>query len=156
MWEWNFWDHVCLKILLIFLYTWLNILAGYIQFISATQSYPTLRSAMDCSTPGFPAHHHLPAFAQTHVHWVGDAILPLRPLCPLLLPSVFFSIQVFLKESVLHIRWPKYWSVSFSISPSNEYSGLISFTLTYSHPHIVFSLALINTYIFLYVFVPRV
>ena len=83
---------------------------------------------MDCSTPGLPVHHQLPEFTQTHVHWVSDAINHLI-LCSslLLLPSIFPSIKVFSDESVLHIRWPKYWSFSFSISPSNEYSGLISF-----------------------------
>ena len=69
-----------------------------------------------------------PELAQTHVHWVSDAIQPSHPLSsPLLLPSIFPSISVFYSESVLCIRWPKYWSFSFSISPSNEYSGLISF-----------------------------
>ena len=85
---------------------------------------------MDCSRPGFPVPHHLPEFAQVqvHVHRVSDAIQPSHPLLPLLLPpSIFPSIRVFSNESVLHNRWPKYWSFSFSISPSNEYSGLISF-----------------------------
>ena len=82
---------------------------------------------MDCSRPGFPVLHYLPEFAQTHVHWVDDAIQPCHPLSPLLLlPSLFPSIRVFSNMSILHIRWPKYWSFSFSISPSNEYSGLIS------------------------------
>ena len=82
---------------------------------------------MDYNTPGFPIHHQLPELAQTHVHWVSDAIQLSHPL--LLLPSVFPSIRVFSNESVLHIRWPKYWSFSFSISPSSEYSGLISFRI---------------------------
>ena len=83
---------------------------------------------MDCSIPGFPVHHHLPEHAQTHIHWVGDAIQPSHPLSsPLLLPSIFPSVRVFFNESVLHIRWPKIWS--FSISPSNKYSGLISFRI---------------------------
>ena len=78
---------------------------------------------MDCSMPGFPVQHQLSEFVQTHVHWICDAIL----CCPLfLLPSIFPTIRVFSNESVFHIRWPKYWSFSFSISPSNEYSGLIS------------------------------
>ena len=82
---------------------------------------------MDCSTPGLPVHHQLPEPAQTHVYRVGDAIQPSPPLCLLLfLPSIFPSIKGFSNESVLHIRWPKYWTFSFSISPSNEYSGLIS------------------------------
>ena len=85
---------------------------------------------MDCSTPGLPVHHQLLEFTQTHVHRVGDAIQPSHPLLPLLLPpSIFPSIRGFSNESVLHIRWPKYWSFSFSISPSNEYSGLISFRM---------------------------
>ena len=87
---------------------------------------------MDCSLLGFSVHYQLPELAQTHVHRVGDAIQPswmvvCRPL--LLLPSIFPSIRVFSNESVFHIRWPKYWSSSFSISPSNEYSGLISFRI---------------------------
>ena len=85
---------------------------------------------MDCSTPDLPVHHQLPELAQIHVHQVGDAI-PCLILCHpvLLLPSIFPSIRVFPKESVLCIRWPKNWSFSFSISPSNEYSGLISFRI---------------------------
>ena len=83
---------------------------------------------MDCSTPGFPVHHQLPEFTQTHVHWVSDAIQPSHPLSsPFLLPLIPPSIRVFSIESTLHIRWPKYWSFSFSISPSNEHSELISF-----------------------------
>ena len=71
---------------------------------------------MDCSTPGFPVHHQLLELAQTHVHHVGDAIHHLILCCPLLLlPSIFPSIRVFPNESVLRIRWPKYWSFSFSI-----------------------------------------
>ena len=77
--------------------------------------------------PGFPVHHQLQELAQTHVHQVGDAIQPSHSL--LLLASIFPSIRVFSYESVLCIRWPKYWSFSFSISPSNEYSGLISFRI---------------------------
>ena len=87
---------------------------------------------MDCSRPGFPVPHHLPEFAQVqvHVHRVSDAIQPSHPLLPLLfLPSIFPSIRIFSNESVLRIRWPKYWTFSFSISPSNEYSGLISFRM---------------------------
>ena len=80
--------------------------------------------------PGFPVHHQLSELAQTHVHWVGD---PIQPSHPLLSPSppasIFPSIRVFSNESVLHIRWPKHWSFSFSISPSKEYSGLISFRI---------------------------
>ena len=78
---------------------------------------------------GLPIHHQFPEFTQTHVHWVGDAIQPSHPLCPLLLPpSIFPSIRVF-SNKLVHIRWPKYWSFSFNISPSSEYSGLISFRM---------------------------
>ena len=84
---------------------------------------------MDCSTPGFPVYRQRPELTQTHVHQVGDSSHLI--LCHLLLlpPSIFPSIRVFSNESVLCIRWPKYWSFSFSIGPSNEYSGLISFRM---------------------------
>ena len=85
---------------------------------------------MDCSMPGFPVFHCVLEFAQTHVHWVGDAIQPSHPLSPPpLLPSVFASIRVFSSESALCIRGPKYWSFSFSIGTSREYSGFISFRI---------------------------
>ena len=86
---------------------------------------------MDCSTPGLPVHCQLLEFTQAHAHWVS--VMPSNHLIlcyPLLLPpSIFPSIRVFSNELVLRIRWPKYWSFSFSISPSNEYSGLISFRM---------------------------
>ena len=85
---------------------------------------------MDCSTPGFPVHHQLPELTQTHVHRVSmpsNHLILCRPL--LFLPSIFPSIRVFSNESVRCIRWPKYWSFSFSISPSSEYLGLISFKM---------------------------
>ena len=84
---------------------------------------------MNCSTPGLPVHHQLPEFNQSHLHWVGDAIQPSHPLSS---PSPTFNLsqqKAIFPESVLRIRWPKYWSFSFSISPSNEYSGLISFRI---------------------------
>ena len=85
---------------------------------------------MDCGTPGLPVHHQLPETTQTHVHQVGDAIQPSHPLSSPSPPTFnLSSIRVFSNESVLCIRWPKYWSFSFSISPSNEYSGLISFRM---------------------------
>ena len=84
---------------------------------------------MDCNTPSFPVHHQLLELAQTHVHRVSDAIQPSRPLSSLLLLSIFPCIRVFSNESVICIRWPKFWSFSFIISPSNEYSGLISFRM---------------------------
>ena len=97
---------------------------------SVAQSCLTLCDPMDCSTPGFPIHHQLPELTQTHVHRVGDAIQSSHPLLSSsLLPSIFPSIRVFSNESVLCIRWPKYWSFSFSISPSNEHPGLISFRM---------------------------
>ena len=95
---------------------------------SVTKLCPTLCKPMGCSTPGFPVLHHLPEFAQTHVHWVSDTITPSHSLLSLLLlPSIFPSIKVFPNESALHIRWPKYWN--FSISSSNEYSGLVYFRI---------------------------
>ena len=84
---------------------------------------------MNRSTPGLPVHHQLPESTQTHVHWVGDAIQSSHPLSSLLLPSIFPSIRVFSNESALPIKWPKYWSFSFNISPSNEHPGLISFRI---------------------------
>ena len=85
---------------------------------------------MNCNTPGLPVHHQLPEFTQTHVHRVSDAIQPSHPLLfPSSPASVFPGIRIFSSESALHIRWPKYWSFSFSISPSSEYSGLISFRI---------------------------
>ena len=98
------------------------------QCCSVAQSWPTLCDRMDCSMSGFPVRHQLPELAQTHVHRVRDVIQPSHPLSPLLLlSSIFPSIRVFSNESALCIRWPKYWS--FSISSSNEYSGLISFRM---------------------------
>ena len=97
---------------------------------SVTQWCPTHCNAKDCSVLGFPVLHHLLELAQTHIHCIRDAI---KPSCPLLSPyppaSIFPSIRIFSKESALCIRWPKYWSFSFSLSPSNEYSGLISFRI---------------------------
>ena len=85
---------------------------------------------MGCSKPDFPVHHQLLEIAQIHVHRVSDAIYHLILYRPLLfLPAIFPNIRVFSSESLLHIRYPKYWSFSFSISPSNEYSGLTSFRI---------------------------
>ena len=98
-----------------------------VQFSSVQSlSRVQLCDSMDFSTPGFPVHHQLKLMSIESVMPSNHLILCL-PL--LLLPSIFPSIKVFSKESVLHIRWPKYWSFSFSISPSNEYSGLISFRI---------------------------
>ena len=95
-----------------------------VQFSSVAQSSLTLCSLMDCSMAGFSVLH-LPEFAQIHVHRVSDHLILCNPL--LLLPSIFPGIRIFSNESVLHIRWPNYWS--FSISPSNEHSGLMSFRM---------------------------
>ena len=101
-----------------------------VQFSSVTQSCPTLCNPMNCSMPGLLVHHQLPELAQTHVHLLvmsSNHLILCHPL--LLLPSIFPSIRVSSNESVLLIRWRKYWSFSFSISPSNECSGLISFSV---------------------------
>ena len=95
---------------------------------SVTKLCQTLCDLMDCSTPDFLVLHHLPELAQTHVRWItmpSNHLILCRSL--LLLPSVFPNIRVFSNESALHVRWLKFWSFSFSISPSNEYSGLVSF-----------------------------
>ena len=85
---------------------------------------------MTHSTPGLPVHHQLPEFTQTHVHQVRDAIQPSHPLSfLLLLPPIPPSIRVFSNESPLHMRWPKYWSFSFTIIPSKETPGLIAFRM---------------------------
>ena len=100
------------------------------MFSSVAHLCPTLCDTMDCSTPGFPVYQQLPELAQTHVHPVGDAIQPSHPLLSPSLPAFnLSSIRVFSNEFVLHTKWPRYWSFSFSISPSNECSGLISFRL---------------------------
>ena len=100
------------------------------QLSSVAQSCLTPCNPMYCSTPGLPVHHQLPEFTQTHVHWVGDAIQPSHPLSSSFPPAFYLSQhRVFSNESVLHIRWPKYWSFSFNISSSNEYLGLISFRM---------------------------
>ena len=98
------------------------------QIRSVAQSCPTLCDPVNPSTPGLPVYHQLPEFTQTHVHQVGDAIQPSHPLSS---PSSSTpnppSIRVFSSESTLLMRWPKYWSFSFSIIPSKEIPGLISF-----------------------------
>jgi len=102
----------------------------YCCCFSVTKLCPTLCDPMNCSTPGFPVFHYLPVFAQTHVHWVGDAIQPSHPLPSHSPPALNLSQhQGLFQWLALCIRWPKYWSFSFSISTSNEYSGLISFRI---------------------------
>ena len=117
---------------------WQNCLG---QFSHSVLSNSLLR--LDCSTADFPVHPQLPGVAQTQVHQVSDAIQPSHPLSShhlilchpiLLLPSIFPSIRVFSNESVLHIRWPNYWSFSFNIRPFNEHSGLISFRIDFWIP----------------------
>ena len=100
---------------------------SYDQFSSAQLlSRVQLCDPMNCSTPGLPVHHHLPEFTQTHVHRIGDAIQPSHPLSALFLPAPNPSQhQSLSNESTLHLRWPKYWSFSFSIIPSKEHPGLI-------------------------------
>ena len=112
------------------LYQFLFSSCSSVQFSSVAQSCPTLCDSMNRSTPGLPVHHQLPEFTQTHVHRVGDAIQPSHPLSspfpPAPNPS---SIRVFSNESTLRMRWPKYWSFSFSIILSKEIPGLISFRM---------------------------
>ena len=101
-----------------------------VQFSSVAQSCLTLCDPMNRSTPGLPVQHQLSEFTQTHVHWIvmpSNYLILCHPL--LLLPPIFPSIGDFSNESALHIRWPEYWSFRFSISPSNEYSGLMSFRM---------------------------
>ena len=99
-------------------------------FSSVTQLCLTLCDPMDYRISGCPVHHQLPELTQTHVPRVSDAIQLSHPLSSyLLLPSIFPSIRVFSNESALCIRWSKYWSFSFNISPSNEFAGLISFRM---------------------------
>ena len=103
---------------------------GLPQFSSVAQSCPTLCNPMNHSTPGLPVHHLLPESTQTHAHRVGDAIQPSHllssPIPPAPNPS---QHQGFSSESTLRMRWPKYWSFSFSTSPSNEHPGLMSFRM---------------------------
>ena len=107
--------------------TWEALRSHSVQFSSVAQLCPTLCDPMNRSTPGLPVHHHLPEFTQTHVHRVNDPIQPSHPLSsPSPLPPIPPSIRDVSNESTLCMRWPKYWSFSFNISPSNEHPGLIS------------------------------
>ena len=104
------------------------------RFSSVAQSCPALCNSKDCSTPGLPVHHQLLEFTQTHDHWVHDAIQPSHLLSSPSPPALSLpSIRVFSNDSALHIRWPKYWSFSFDISPSNEHPGLFSFRMDWLH-----------------------
>ena len=107
-----------------------NIQQLLLLFSSVAQSCATLCNPKNHSTPGLTVHCQLLEHTQTHAHRVRDAIQPSHPLLPLLLlPPISPSIRVFSNESALRMRWPKYWSFSFSISPSNEYPRLISFKM---------------------------
>ena len=102
----------------------------WVQFSSVAQSCLALCDSMNRSTPGLPVYHHLPEFTQTHIHRVGDAFQPSHPLSSPSPPALNLSQhQGLFSESALRLRQPKYWSFSFSISPSNEYSGQISFKI---------------------------
>ena len=118
--HWAYWFLLCVD--------WLLLVPHTISLVA--HSCPTLCNPMDCSMPGFPVHHQLPELLKL---MSIESVMPSNHLilcCPfLLLPSILPNIRVFSNESVLHIRWPKYWSFSFSISPSNEYSGLIFFRI---------------------------
>ena len=109
----------------------LSLFSSPVQFSSVAQSCPTLCNPMNCSSPGLPVHHQLPELTQTHMSiepvMPSNCLILCRPL--LLLLSIFPSIRVFSNESALRIRWPKYWNFNFNISPSNEYSGLVSFKI---------------------------
>ena len=107
-----------------------SLIFRFSHFSSVSHSCPTVWDPMDCCKPSLPVHHQLPEFTQTQVHWVQEAIQPSHPLSSPSPPALnLSSIRVFSNESALCIRWPKDWSFSFGISPSNEYSGLISFRM---------------------------
>ena len=102
-----------------------------IKSIRSVQSCPTVQDPMNHSTPGLPVHHQFLEPTETHVHLVGDAIQPSHPLSSPSPPALSLSQHqgLFSNESALRISWPKYWSFSFNISPSNEHPGLISFRM---------------------------
>ena len=118
--DWLWWSHVaCCTLVPQF---------SSVQFSGSVMSNSLWPHGLQHTRP--PIHHQLPEFTQTHVHRVGDAIQPSHPLSsPSPQLSIFSNIRVFSNESALHIRWPKYWSFSLNISPSNEHSGLISFQM---------------------------
>ena len=108
----------------------MHLFTCFVLFSSVAQPCPTLCDPMNRSTPGLPVHHQLPESLKL---MSIESVMPSSPLilcCPLLLlPLVPPSIRVFSNESTLHMRWPKFWSFSFSISPSSEHPGLISFRM---------------------------
>ena len=132
------WRSVCCPELASHVRNWIHEWGGFClihgilgkhQFSSVIQLCPTLWDPMNCSTPGLPVHHQLLEFTQTHIHLVSDAIQPSHPLSSPSLALIFPSIRVFSDESALCIRWPKCWSFSFYISPSNEHPGPIFFRM---------------------------
>ena len=133
--DWNIYVCIYLEMCVyvyihIYTYIWTLYMYVTVQFSSVTQLCRTLQDPMNCSMPGLLVHYQLPEPTQTHVHWVGDAIQPSHPeLSPSPPALIFPSIRDFSNESALRIRWPKYWSFSFNISPSNEHPGLISFRM---------------------------
>ena len=109
-----------------------------VQFSSVTQSCPTFCDPMNRSMPGLPVHHQLPEFTQTRIHWVSDAIQPSHPLLSPSPPAPNPSqLRVFSNESTLHMRWPKYWSSSFSIIPSKEIPAWSSMRQKVGNSHIL-------------------
>ena len=142
IWEISYFIYLTLNFLLgrkvpaLSLLNFYGMYSGFIQFIaylhccycSVTKACLTLQP-MNCSMPGFPVLQYFPEFAQTHAHWVSNAIQLSHPHPFLLLPSIFPKIRVFSRELSLHITRPKYWNFSFSVSPFSEYSGLISFKI---------------------------
>ena len=117
--------------IIIFSYLTSSVKITHVSVSLVIQSCPTFYEPMDCSSPRLPCPSPTPGACSNSCSSSHDAIQPSHPLSsPFLLPSIFSSIKVFSKESVLRIGRPKYWSFSFSISPSNEYLGLISFRLT--------------------------
>ena len=114
-----------------YIYTYIYNMKYFCCYCSVTQWFPALCNPMDCSTPGFPVLHHLPEFAQTHVHWVSGVIQPSHPLSSPSPPAFNLSgTRAFSNESVLHLRWPKYWSFSFSTSPFNDIQDWFALGLT--------------------------
>ena len=126
-WDWGSGWRTHVHPLLIHVKVWQNQpqYCKEIQLSSVAQSCPTICYPMNCSMPGLPVHHQLPESMWTHVHWVGDAIQPSHPLSSPSAPALGLSQhQGLSNESVLHIRWPKNWSFSFNISPTNEHPGV--------------------------------
>ena len=121
------------RLVITFLLRSRHLLISWLQSFSSVQfSHSVVSDSLQshCSTPGLPVHHQLPEFTQTHIHRVGDAIKPSHPLSSPFPPApIRPSIRVFSNESTLCMRWPKYWSFSFSIIPSKEHPGLISFRM---------------------------